>query len=615
MSIGKYEFWNKSDIHQPQQCVRSARSASKDLIEIMSVEVEIGNAIDRLVDQPESLVDGVEAFANLNSVAKLCFDSVSSSFVQSPERESCAGPLEELVLNESFGLDQIWQQLQLQDQALLKYAQSKLKSFEDSFSTQESDPDHSESDDFETENIQEQQYELSQEEEDDDSEVPVFRSFDHGDDDSEEENEEETRSAVPEENNSGGDRFFNLEDMDRFADEMEEETVEKIYDQHLGYRDGEDEEEEEEEVNHDEEEDIDAHLFAPDSQSADDRESTARFADFFDNPDTPVPAKAAVVEDTPFQRYQREIQMKIAQLEEENLGDKDWDMTGESSAKQRPKDSLLTKHLDFEFADKVAPPITEEFNISIEKIIKRRILDRAWDDVQKFIAPEAKPFKLKEDLETDKSELGLAEVYEKEYVEKVSGIKESEEKLSAEHQEIAELFSKLCYQLDSLSNFHFTPNPLQKEIQVRSNVSAISMEEAMPVSVTNATAVAPEELYKANQAPVGETELQREELKRNRQARKRKFKKSQVASKIAEEGAKNLSKKKRKASPDQDVLLMSRHNVIKVSGEDKTEYSNSSAVFQKIQQQEAAGGDGRKKKTLYDLEDKPGKSQAHRVRL
>eukprot|EP00475_Leptophrys_vorax_P011097 TRINITY_DN17645_c0_g1_i4.p1 TRINITY_DN17645_c0_g1~~TRINITY_DN17645_c0_g1_i4.p1 ORF type:complete len:303 (+),score=122.71 TRINITY_DN17645_c0_g1_i4:218-1126(+) len=289
--------------------------------------------------------------------------------------------------------------------------------------------------------------------------------------------------------------------------------------------------------------------------------------------------------DTPFMRQQAAIETMIKKLEEENLAEKDWDMQGEASAVQRPKDALLTKHLDFEFADKVAPPITVERMQDIESMIKRRIVDAAWDDVKRVVAAEAKPVeKEKIQLESEKSELGLADVYEKEYVEKQTGVTEKEEKLSAEHEEIAQLVSSLFYQLDALSNFHFTPNPVQKEIQIRTNVPAIVMEEAIPVSVSTAQAVAPEELYKSEGAPVGETEVEREERQASRRSRKRKFQKKELVNKLVKEGVENLKRLKRRRK-DEDALLLNKHNVIKVSGDDRVEYSNSTAVFQKLQNQ------------------------------
>lgn len=68
------------------------------------------------------------------------------------------------------------------------------------------------------------------------------------------------------------------------------------------------------------------------------------------------------------------------------------------------------------------------------------------------------------------SEMGLAELYEKEYVAKATGQggsdQEIQEELNKEHQEIASLFAVLNYKLDALSNFHFTPKPQIEELRV-----------------------------------------------------------------------------------------------------------------------------------------------------
>ena len=77
----------------------------------------------------------------------------------------------------------------------------------------------------------------------------------------------------------------------------------------------------------------------------------------------------------------------------------------------------------------------------------------------------------------------------------VGGPSEDEEKLDKEHAEIAQMYASLCYQLDSLSNFHFTPKPPREEMQVRTvNAPAIAMEEAIPVGVSKGTLMAPEEV-------------------------------------------------------------------------------------------------------------------------
>ena len=59
---------------------------------------------------------------------------------------------------------------------------------------------------------------------------------------------------------------------------------------------------------------------------------------------------------------------------------KDWSTKGEVLGKERPKDSLLTKAMDFELGLK-APPIPDrEFTDKLENMIKQRIIDDLFDD-------------------------------------------------------------------------------------------------------------------------------------------------------------------------------------------------------------------------------------------
>jgi U3 small nucleolar RNA-associated protein MPP10 len=64
---------------------------------------------------------------------------------------------------------------------------------------------------------------------------------------------------------------------------------------------------------------------------------------------------------------------RIAKLEEQMIKPKSWHMIGEVQAKERPVNSLLEVHLDFNVASKLPPMITQEKTNSIEGVIKQRI--------------------------------------------------------------------------------------------------------------------------------------------------------------------------------------------------------------------------------------------------
>ena len=131
------------------------------------------------------------------------------------------------------------------------------------------------------------------------------------------------------------------------------------------------------------------------------------------------------------------------------------------------------------------PPqvVTAESTASLEELIKQRIIDGAFDDVEAKVPIEVKARKQREGVSDEKSAAGLGEVYEQDYVKEALGVQPTD-KLSAEKQEIAQLFTLLSQKLDALTNFHFTPKPLQADMQVKSNnLPSIAMEDVTPAAV------------------------------------------------------------------------------------------------------------------------------------
>jgi U3 small nucleolar RNA-associated protein MPP10 len=82
-----------------------------------------------------------------------------------------------------------------------------------------------------------------------------------------------------------------------------------------------------------------------------------------------------------FEAQQDRLRRKISQLEDEAVAPKQWQLIGEVRGVKRPENSLLAETLEFEHATKVAPPVSEERMRSIEELVKKRILDQAFDDV------------------------------------------------------------------------------------------------------------------------------------------------------------------------------------------------------------------------------------------
>ena len=213
------------------------------------------------------------------------------------------------------------------------------------------------------------------------------------------------------------------------------------------------------------------------------------------------------------------LRQKTEELEKEMLSEKPWQLTGETKATSRPLNSLLEGTPEFKAASKQAPIITVEHTENLEEVIKKRILAEDWDDVVPRELPDVGWHKKRGELpevSQEKSKLGLGELYEREYLKKVVGYDvDAAEKQTEEEKaknEMKQLFANLCSKLDALSNYHFAPRPIADEAEVRPvTTPAIAMEEILPLHVSDARGVAPEEVYATKRGREGvlrgETEM------------------------------------------------------------------------------------------------------------
>ena len=117
-------------------------------------------------------------------------------------------------------------------------------------------------------------------------------------------------------------------------------------------------------------------------------------------------------------------------------------MLGETSSRKRPENSLLEKDLDYQRTVKVAPTITEDVTQSIEDMIKQRIRDELWDDVErKMEDKDFKPNRELDEVSTEKSKLGLGDLYAQEYEENVLGNKSTKD---IEQQKLYDEITGIC---------------------------------------------------------------------------------------------------------------------------------------------------------------------------
>lgn len=128
--------------------------------------------------------------------------------------------------------------------------------------------------------------------------------------------------------------------------------------------------------------------------------------------DSPVASNPAVKSN--FEQRQERLAAKIRDMEDEAVAPKPWQLMGETKAELRPENALLEEDLFFDHTTREAPVITEETTRTLEEIIRQRIKDKAFDDVERKIKPVYDPteYKKKLVLDQEKSKFSLAEIYE-----------------------------------------------------------------------------------------------------------------------------------------------------------------------------------------------------------
>uniref|UniRef100_A0A8C1XWP0 U3 small nucleolar ribonucleoprotein protein MPP10 n=1 Tax=Cyprinus carpio TaxID=7962 RepID=A0A8C1XWP0_CYPCA len=313
-----------------------------------------------------------------------------------------------------------------------------------------------------------------------------------------------------------------------------------------------------------------------------------------------------------FEKRQEKMAKKIEELETAALSEKPWQLTGEVSAQTRPENSMLEEDIAFDQASRMAPAITEETTLQLEEIIKQRIKDQVWDDVVRKEKPKEEVFEYKKRLTLDheKSKLSLAEVYEQEYIKQTQEKKVEEE--NPAHVEIQKLMDTLFLKLDALSNFHFTPKPHVPEVKVVSNLPSITMEEVAPVNASDATLLAPEEIKEKNKAGdvLGATEKTTTDKKRERRKKKKlkrlKIQEREKRQKVKEAMKGGDEKKKSKAEVEQTLKKLTKGGKAKIltnDGMDKA-LRSSQAFFSQLQDQVKSQIKGSKNQTAKKKKQK-----------
>jgi U3 small nucleolar RNA-associated protein MPP10 len=251
------------------------------------------------------------------------------------------------------------------------------------------------------------------------------------------------------------------------------------------------------------------------------------------------------------ERRQAKLAEEIRRLEAASVAKREWTLSGEARANDRPQNSLLEEDLDFERTGKPVPVITAEVSESIEELIKRRIIAQEFDEViRRRPDSDSVPSNARRgifELDDSKPQQSLAEMYEEEHVKATNPdtyISKAEEKLKKQHQEIETLWKEVSAKLDALSSWHYKPKPPAPNLTVVADVATLAMEDAQPTTASGMAGaesmLAPQEIYKAGQekqaiekgevvprsgVPIARQEMSREEKLRRRRREKEKIKK------------------------------------------------------------------------------------------
>jgi U3 small nucleolar RNA-associated protein MPP10 len=251
------------------------------------------------------------------------------------------------------------------------------------------------------------------------------------------------------------------------------------------------------------------------------------------------------------ERRQAKLAEEIRRLEAASVAKREWALSGEARAVDRPMNSLIEENLDFEHTGKPVLEVTAEISESIEELIKRRILSQEFDEVIRR-RPDASGTGANTrrgtfELDDSKPQQSLAEIYEEEHV-KVHNpdtyISKADEKTRKEEKEIEALWKDVTAKLDALSSWHYKPKPAAPSLTVVADVPTVSMEDAQPATASGINGgesmLAPQEIYMSGKekesiekgevvpksgVPVARQEMTREEKLRRRRREKERTRK------------------------------------------------------------------------------------------
>ena len=322
----------------------------------------------------------------------------------------------------------------------------------------------------------------------------------------------------------------------------------------------------------------------------------------YDDDDEDVGKSAQPKAKSAFQRQQEALARQMDKLESAALGEKSWLLKGEADAKQRPLNSALETDLEFEHVMAPAPVISAEITQKLEDIIKQRIIEGRFDDVERIEPVQERERKEAPQLDDTKSTKGLGEIYADEYMKQKVGVAlgEKEDPIVAE---VKKLWALLSYRLDALSRTGFVEEPKDIEARIDRELALKAQGNLVPATFNEATHQAPEEIFAGGDGKGGQRgsaagnikaddELTKEERKAGRAKRKRKSKavreeKDRIKSQRDRQREAQL-KAQEEAGFTRKAPKVAMLAAAPAGGKSKSDFSKSSKVFGMLQEAKEA---------------------------
>ncbi|KAG8091162.1 hypothetical protein GUJ93_ZPchr0011g28429 [Zizania palustris] len=395
-------------------------------------------ALQRLRDADPALF--LSPSADLAAAAREASKNLYASLV--PFSPAQPPPLSNLLVGPTFDAEQIWSQIELLSRPLVPHLRRQLRRLEQQPPSQPLPPPASKSAHSEEEKSEEEG------EDGEGDELEVLGDVD--DEESEEEEQQDTEGSESLSGNELEDKFLKINELEKFLQKgeeeeyggdarqgkkketknwMEEESDEEDEDDADEDKDGKDEEEDEEHLDLDDFDDDEEEegagkclgdimyndFFKEGNQQQVKKRGGSKNVQFKDEPhETEVNAKNDD-DELGFSTHEKaylKMCAKIEEMEKASLEPRTWTMQGEVNASSRPKNSALEVDLDFEHNVRPAPVITEEVTASLEEMIKKRVIEGHFDDVEKPSSLPSKAPKEQKELDENKSKKGLGELYE-----------------------------------------------------------------------------------------------------------------------------------------------------------------------------------------------------------